>query len=245
MRFTLALLLTALGTSGCAHYSIPVGELESPEALGKGQTASMDLVGMLGGPDLIALSVQPAKDASDPQATTPKPRLQNNYTNPYFGFYVPVSDRIDIGVRLAPFSPNQARIKVQLAGAPQEQAMRGNFSAAFVAGAGLLLGNVVQSTSQTESTTLLTFSGAFLGGYRLWDHHLFSGGPSARYATLSGPSSIAGSGTVFGGHLQYQYDAESLLFKLEATGFTGGYTRQNSELDLKGIVGGISLGFRL
>ncbi|MGK5088277.1 hypothetical protein WDW86_12025, partial [Bdellovibrionota bacterium FG-2] len=179
------------------------------------------------------------------QPTTPKPRLQNSYTNPYFGFYIPITDRIDAGVRLAPFSPNQARIKVQLAGVPQEKAAKGDFSAALVGGVGLLLGNTVQSSSQIQSTTLLTLSGAMLGGYRLWNHHLFSGGPSARYATLSGISAISGSGSIFGAHLLYQYDAESLIFRLEATGFTGSYVRQSSELDLKGIVGGISLGFRL
>ncbi|MGK5086689.1 hypothetical protein WDW86_03970, partial [Bdellovibrionota bacterium FG-2] len=62
----LLIVLIGLGVTGCAHYSLPVGELESPETLGTGQTASMDLVGMLGGPDLIALSFQPPTDSPDP-----------------------------------------------------------------------------------------------------------------------------------------------------------------------------------
>ncbi|OFZ20353.1 MAG: hypothetical protein A2X94_01195 [Bdellovibrionales bacterium GWB1_55_8] len=204
------LLVNAAAAGGCAHYSIPATQLETPEARGALGAGRLELIGVQMGTDL---SAQPSRPAPDPE-TGEVQGLELPLSTPHyaFGFTMGISKRVDVGVRLEPYSPLLLRAKYQYAGVSEQEVRQGNLSAAVSGAAGVMMSADAQ------------FFAAHLGGpvgYRFAANHLVSVSPFLSVASISGPRlpAAAGADTLsasrFGMALGYQYTLQGLITRAE------------------------------
>jgi hypothetical protein len=152
--------------------------------------------------------------------------LQKSFLNAALGFSYAAQEKLDVGIRIAPYVPPMVRGKYQLSGEPETRAKAGDFSTAVSAGAGLLSG--------ADSYFLL--DGSLLLGYRAWARHLFSAGGSFASASVA-----AGGASQLGGFLGYQYNVEDLVLRSELAYTSGGL----GSAKLGGIFLGALIGFKL
>jgi hypothetical protein len=243
-RFSIASLLLLLLTlpCGCAHYYWPGNQLESPEAIGPaidgGKVAHLEILSIQSGTDLVA---QPEKQATDPKTgVAPDPVLSTSFPEYAFSAAIAVHPRLDVGVRIAPFAPVQLKAKYQLSGEPESKARAGDWSAALAGYGGLLLG-----TYNSAGVTFYTGGASVIGGFRFAQSHLAILSPYLSFAGLSGVGDASGSGLRYGASVGYQYDAESLLLKLELTWASGSFTQQAGSTQAGGFFPGATLGLKL
>ena len=226
MRWTAWLLLLV---SACAHYRLPVSRVESPEVRGHPKPirpAVIEPLALLSSSDLEA---NPSTSTNSETGITTT-SLQTTFT-PALGFWASLSERTDLGIRLAPQAPLSFRLKHQLSGAPLSQAREGNFAISILAAPGILFG----SGGAGSSASLMVGDLSLLAGYRAWERHLFSLSPFFTFATASGLP-VTGA-TQYGAALGYQYQYETLLLRLEvalASGSAGSAS-----------IGGMHLGLQM
>jgi hypothetical protein len=231
--------ISLLFLSGCAHYYLPAGQLESPEALGPDRVARLEIITIQSGTDLVGESQRQAKDPET--GKTPNPVLQMQPLNYAFGATVAVRPELEVGIRFQPFAPLLARAKYQFYGEPESEAKRGNLSAAAALNAGMLLGSY-----EGDTVTFYSTQAALIGGWRFGTHHLASLAPFFNLAGISGVGPADSSGSRMGACLGYQYDNESLVLRAEVTWATGTLSRKlEGDVSPGGIFPGASLGFRL
>jgi hypothetical protein len=246
MRSLLTALLVACTAplAGCSHYLLPVSRLETPEVPGPGRLGRAEAAVRLG-TDLMStpsLSHPSAESGDSPEA-----RLSSALV-PGADFSIGLAERWEAGVRLQPQAPLEFRGKYQLSGPPESRAARGDFSAAAVAGLGLLLGS-----QGAASTSYLLVEGALPLGYRLSARDLLLLTPFFSSASLSGaalptlsPSGVSGQvtgggGTQLGVGAGYQRTWEALTLRGELSWFQGSL----GDSRFGGISAGASLGLNL
>lgn len=238
---------------GCSHYYLPGNHLDSPEASGAGRVGRLEPLALISGPNLTDPAVTPPPD--EESGITSEPELQNSWVHPVFGFTAAASDEIDVGIRIQPTAPLSVRVKYQFTGLPESKSVPGNFSAAIIPQAGILLGP--SSAAGTSSVTYFMGDVALIGGYRLWRNHLFTLGPFFSFANLSGvtlSSAIStsgknsgtsgltsGSAVQYGAGLGYQYQLESLILAAEFSYNRGSF----NSAQIKGYYLGALLGINL
>lgn len=234
--------LASLSATGCAHYYLPAGSLDSPETIGPERVAQLEVLTLQSGTDLVNAATP---RAADPETgKEPDPALDLAPINYALGAWLRVRPDLDVGVRIQPYAPLIARVKYQLYGAPESQARAGNWSAAGLASAGLLVGSAPAATS-ADSVVFYSARAGLIGGRRFGARHLASLSPFFSLAGISGPASITGSGTRFGAGLGYQYDIESVVARLELTWASGSFSQNAAPADAGGWFPGATLAFKL
>jgi hypothetical protein len=238
LPLAVALTLSMSVLSGCAHYYLPVSQLETPEATGPDRIGRLELVGIQSGVDLIST---PTQQPTDPKTgKTPDPTLSESPINYVFGATLAVTRELDVGIKIEPFAPLVLRGKYQFMGDPESQADAGNFSISGSASGGLLF-----STYQGNGVSFFSFTGAVIGGYRIWKHHLASLSPFFNVAGLSGVGTPSGTGTLYGASLGYQYDAEALIVRAELTWCAGSFSQETGSVNPGGFYPGLLMGLKL
>jgi hypothetical protein len=238
-RMIALIALTALAAqSGCAHYYLPASQLESPETVGPDRIGRLELVGIQSGTDLLTA---PTKQAADPTTgTVSDPVLSSSLINYAFGVTLAVTPVLDVGIKLEPFAPLLARAKYQFIGDPESKAHVGNLSLSASGSGGLLLARY-----NANGVTFYSFNAAVIGGYRLFEHHLFSLAPFFNLAGISGIDPASGSATLYGASLGYQYDAEALILRGELTWASGSVSQSAGSANAGGFFPGLLIGFKL
>jgi len=232
--------------TGCAHYTLPEGRLDSPETRGQTGLGRLELLRIEPSTNLTAA---PSPARTDPETgVLGKPAMKRNLAHPSASFSAGLGEGWDAGITLHPSAPFALRAKRQLSGLSEPQAAQGNFSTALTGGAGILLGS-----SSGNSVVYWLADFAFLAGYRIWERHLFSIAPSVTLASLSGPtlpvevgatSGIGGdsaSATSFGAALGYQYNLEGMRLRSEISWKTGSFGQ--AKLGGFGMAGSFGLAF--
>lgn len=210
---------------GCAHYTLPVSHLETPESRGLGRMGRWELIGILSGTDLNAQPTryQAAKNWMNPDESpsTPPVRPQQSFANYAMGFMLPIAEKIDVGIRFQPYAPLLIRGKFQWMGQSEAKAETNQFAVAVSAMTGVMLGK----GSNNASFSYFIMDGALPLGYRMSDKHLVSLTPyltmvsisnmPVALATLQNANTYSASVTQYGWALGYQYTLESLMVRME------------------------------
>ncbi|MCM2324790.1 MAG: hypothetical protein NDJ90_16140 [Oligoflexia bacterium] len=176
--------------------------METPEARGVGKAGRIEVAGVLMGTDL---NEQPTREGGVPQTQAA--------LVPSLGYAMPVSNQVDVGVRIQPMAPLSLRLKYQFAGTSEAEGKLG-FAAAAVVSPGILLGK-----NGSTATRLLSFDTAFPLGYRIRERHLFFLAPFFTYASLSGTTETGATASIFqyGSGLGHQYTLDALYLRTELT----------------------------
>lgn len=234
--FISASLALAFGLlSSCAHYTLPVTHLETPETLGASAIGRVELGALMTGADLNA------------SPTTQVERDQDgNVTSTYLqggqgilagsGFVLRLGPRTEAGIRVLPLAPVSLRVKHQLAGEDESASHRGSYSIAVVGSPGFITGD-----NGGLQASFFSFDLALVGGYRLWERHLFTLTPFFSLASLSNVTETGTSATQFGAGLGYQYLLENFFVRGEIALSSGSL----SSTRIGGIYFGALLGLNL
>ncbi|MGE4105944.1 MAG: hypothetical protein AB7F66_01945 [Bacteriovoracia bacterium] len=237
--------------AGCAHYYLPINQLETPEVRGEGEVGRLELAGLSTSTNLID---EPGYLPADEEAgATAEYHAQRGFT-PFVGFVAKVMHEMDLGVRFSPSAPMFIRMKYQFAGEPESLAKEGNISAAVLVAPGLMLGR-----EGDNSTRIIAGNFAVLGGYRISENHLTSLAAFYTFGTVSGVSQtaardnvtaavpttatstaggVSASASQLGIALGHQYSAEALFIRLELALVTGSMSETKlGGMSLGGVVG--------
>lgn len=237
-RFALgkSLLISLFMLPGCASFYLPGNRMESPEALGPGKRGQLDFAGIQGGKSLLAEPLPPKADPDTGELGDPE--LQTSMANFFMGFQLPVDEKTDLTLRISPYSPPLLGVRHQWLGETVSKAESGNFSASLSAAAGWTQGRV----DGVDSISVLIFDSAVPFGYRAGKRHLISLSPSFRLAQVSSSiAELAGTATQLSASLGYQYEAESLVFRIEESLSSGKF----QDASTGGWLTAASLSFRI
>ncbi len=254
MRFEGALascLAVTFLLSGCAHYQLPVSELESSEVSGRKGIARLEALSIIGGSDLInePTADPPTQEEIEAGDTTTEYKVGGSWSAGW-GILVGIGERSEIGARFSTQGPFTLRYKHQWLGLNRSDAPKGNLSSSLVLAPGFLLG---QSDGRSTQFYAIRVSNPF--GYRLGPSHLLLLSPFFAWGSVNGvprtagdtdatqiPSDgTSGSATQYGAGLGYEYEVMDLLARAEISYALGSM----GEAKIGGFFVGAQLGFRI
>lgn len=204
----------------------------TPEAIGPNRRGQIDLSAQGGS----SFWEQTTRDEDGNEVL---PLIAPRFT---LGYAIPIGDQTDLFFRLATYAPPMVGVKFQFEGPASDQVDRKQFAGAFAISAGTIWGKVEGSTGLTDHYSYTLIEAALPLGYRVFRYHQFGINPFFRAGSLSGTQQFeAGSFTQYGASLSYQYENESMFFRLEPAYLSGSFSTNH----LPEIQGGAILGFRI
>ncbi|MBL7716232.1 MAG: hypothetical protein JNL01_12275 [Bdellovibrionales bacterium] len=226
------ILWAAIGIQGCATPYLPSSPMLTPEALGPNRRGQIDLSAQAGS----SFWEETTRDADGNEVLSmAAPRFT-------LGYSIPLSESSDLFIHLATYSPPMVGYKYQFEGRASDQVDRRQFAGAFAISAGGIWGKLSGPSGTTDDYSYFLAQIAVPLGYRVWRYHQFGVNPFLRLGSLSGTSQFeTGSFTQYGASLSYQYENESMFWRIEPAYVAGSFG--SNQLPM--IQGGILLGFRI